>query len=138
MKIDKSKLMKTAWEIAKTAQIEFGGHSSEYIAESMKIAWTEMKSTSEINIARLAEIGSEWIRGEHHRIYFNDVKRFFDDICEKPYQRRVNGVQCNKTELESKKSTSVWYDVKTGEFCARGYHFTDHDLEIVKRNILTV
>ena len=47
MKIDKSKLMKTAWEIARTAVKIFGGKILEYISESLKIAWRDMKKTSE-------------------------------------------------------------------------------------------
>lgn len=41
--IDKSKLMKTAWEIARTGVKLFGGKVIEYISESMKSAWRKMK-----------------------------------------------------------------------------------------------
>ena len=47
MKIDKSKLMKKAWEIARNAVKNFGGKIIEYISESMKTAWREMKKSTE-------------------------------------------------------------------------------------------
>lgn len=136
MKIDKSKLMKRAWEIAVVAVCDFGGRTGEYFSESLKQAWNEAKSESQIDIARLVELGNEWQAHGHHRIYFNNISQYFNSICRKPYQREVNGVQCNREELESKVNAKIWFDVKTGEFDGRSIHFTEHDLEIVKRNIL--
>lgn len=39
------KVMTRAWEIARRAAVQFGGKAKQYISESMKIAWAEVKKT---------------------------------------------------------------------------------------------
>ncbi len=43
-------VMKRAWEIAKEGQSKFGGKVSEYLSESMKIAWAESKQDEKVEI----------------------------------------------------------------------------------------
>jgi len=64
MKIDKSKLMKTAWEIARDGAKIFGGLVRSFFAESLKQAWGIAKDLT----AALIKIGREWKKGNHHRI----------------------------------------------------------------------
>lgn len=42
-KINKSLLMKRAWEIARQGQAQFGGKVRSYFAEALKMAWAEVK-----------------------------------------------------------------------------------------------
>ena len=42
--------MKRAWEIAKEAVVKFGGKAIEYIAESLKIAWSEFKNAPTVEV----------------------------------------------------------------------------------------
>lgn len=137
MRINKSDLMKRAWKTARAAQRTFGGTIISYFAASLKIAWKQVKSnTSQINIAKLAELGNEWTGYGNHRIYFNEIENYFDSICHRAFERRVNGVQVNRAELDSKVSAKVWFDVKAGKFCQQYGALSDDDMEIVKRNIL--
>ena len=88
MKIDKSKLMKNAWKIARKAHAEFGGKVREYFSESLKSAWCDAKK-SEINVARLTEIGREWKKGGHHRVYFNDLTDYFNTDDVRSWEKRM-------------------------------------------------
>jgi len=45
IKMMKKLVMKKAWEIAKNGASRFGGKASEYLSESMKLAWFEVKRT---------------------------------------------------------------------------------------------
>lgn len=135
--MNKSKIMKMAWEISRNAQRNFGGTVKEYFPTSLKMSWKQNRSqNSEINIAKLAKIGNEWEGYGNHRIYFDNIENYFDDINTKPYERRVNGIQVNRDELESKVSSKIWFNVKTGAFEQKWNHLSDHDMEVVKRNIL--
>lgn len=137
MKLNKSKLMKNAWEIARSAQRNFGGTVREYFSASLKISWKQNRpQSSEINIAKLAKIGNEWEGYGNHRIYFDNIENYFDDINTKPYERRVNGVQVNRDELESKISAKIWFNVKNGKFEQKWNHLSDDDMKIVEKNIL--
>lgn len=40
-------IMKRAWEIAKSGQQKFGGRVSEYFAQSLSLAWKEVRSMNE-------------------------------------------------------------------------------------------
>jgi hypothetical protein len=73
MKINKSELMKKAWEIARTAVETFGGKVREYFSESLKMAWGEAKNSILDIVKNHASIDSfsEWKKHGHDRIYFN-------------------------------------------------------------------
>ena len=51
----KKQVMTRAWEIAREAVKRFGGNVSEYIAESMRMAWAEAKEVT-TRTANKAEI----------------------------------------------------------------------------------
>ena len=38
-------VMKKAWKIAKRGAVDFGGSSKQYLAEALKLAWAENKSS---------------------------------------------------------------------------------------------
>jgi len=74
MKIDKSKLMKRAWEIARNAAAKFNESVRSFFSESLKQAWANLKN--ETLIMGLCEIGNYWAKGNHQRVYFNDLTQY--------------------------------------------------------------
>lgn len=66
----KKEIMSKAWEIAREGQKVFGGKVSEYFAESLKMAWAQVKSS--ISIEALEKKGfSRWTKGDMDRLYFS-------------------------------------------------------------------
>ena len=100
MKINKSELFKKAWKIAKTAAVKFNDSARRFFSESLKQAW---KNLSRIDIEKLKEKGKEWIRGDHHRIYFNDLLQYISGELKKWQIRQIG-------------SSSVYYDVNKSTF----------------------
>jgi len=43
-------VMTRAWEIAKAAEVKFGGKASEYIAGSLKMAWAETRKVEPVEV----------------------------------------------------------------------------------------
>lgn len=78
-----------------------------------------------MNIDNLKKIGNEWIKGDMHRIYIDDLPRHYG-LNAKYYNSgkimsatfrgdEISNTQAREIEgrfIESK----VWFDVKTGEF----------------------
>ena len=74
MKINKSELMKKAWEIARTAVENFGGKTREYFSEALKLAWSELTNDDILSIMKnhdAVDSFSEWKKHDMDRIYFN-------------------------------------------------------------------
>ncbi|CAI1636684.1 Uncharacterised protein [Serratia entomophila] len=86
---------------------------------------------TELTVEALVKMGgSEWIKGDYHRVYFN-----FDALCEiiglsySTYKTgnvsfaMYNGSKISNTKaaaLRARLSTGkIWFDVKTGEFSSR-------------------
>ncbi|WP_203363104.1 hypothetical protein [Bacillus sp. REN10] len=62
-------VMTRAWEIAKAAVVKFGGKVKEYFAESLKLAWKEVKNA----VANLVEL-----KGSDKQIaWANDIRDIF-------------------------------------------------------------
>ncbi len=57
-------VMKKAWEIAKEAVVKFGGKAKEYFAESLKLAWSILKSETgaiEISLSEGSKKHKSWV-----------------------------------------------------------------------------
>lgn len=75
-----------------------------------------------IDTEKLKQIGSEWQKGETHRIYFNNIFELLE--AEITYHKtgtfdnvKINGQRISNNEANGiKMLAKVWYDVKTGEF----------------------
>ena len=74
MKVNKRNLMKTAWKIARNAAAKFNESVKSFFSEALKMAWKKLKD--ETLIMGLCEIGNEWAKGNHHRVYFNDLTQY--------------------------------------------------------------
>ena len=96
METDKSKLMKTAWMLAKQAAAKFGGSVKSFFSESLKQAWRMIMDKIQAAIdARIVTKTSEFKKSGHDRIYLT-LKGFSWDYA-----------GC--------KSTKVYRDNKTDE-----------------------
>ena len=92
MKINKSKLFKTAWEIAKKAAVTFKSSAKLFFVEALKQAWREIRRVSgKIDIEKLKKRGKEWIKGDHHRIYFNNLLQYLNTENMRQWQKRLLG-----------------------------------------------
>ena len=79
----KAQVMRRAWELAKAGQANFGGSVKMYFAESLRMAWKEikgeMKETKEEMIARLEGLGfKRWTNYGKDRMYVNATKLGFE------------------------------------------------------------
>ncbi|WP_261465888.1 hypothetical protein [Serratia entomophila] len=125
--MNKSTIFSNAWSIARNAAAKFGGSVKTFFAEALKMAYR----ATELTVEALVKMGgSEWIKGDYHRVYFN-----FDALCEiiglsySTYKTgnvsfaMYNGSKISNTKaaaLRARLSTGkIWFDVKTGEFSSR-------------------
>jgi hypothetical protein len=75
-----------------------------------------------LDTEKLKQFGSEWIKGDNHRIYFNNIFELLE--AEITYHKtgtfdnvKINGQRISNNEANGiKQFAKVWYDVKTGEF----------------------
>uniref|UniRef100_UPI003F4932D8 hypothetical protein n=1 Tax=Bacillus multifaciens TaxID=3068506 RepID=UPI003F4932D8 len=117
-------VMIRAWEIAKEAFVKFGGKTKEFFAQSLKLAWKEIKEdalTVEEKIAQTFEVVAAlnkvtdltvaikfWTPGvaSKERIYFNiggtrkDLDTFYYAIAEDAFYSTGSG---NSTKHEAAK-----------------------------------
>jgi len=97
-------IMKRAWEIAKEGQEKFGGKVSEYLSESMKMAWNEWKNFNK-NIEQLKELNAEAERITRKPMTNMD----FDNVLEKAknetgerYNRALNNISVLVNHMSKK------------------------------------
>lgn len=78
-----------------------------------------------MNTEKLMELGNEWKSGDKHRIYFEDLPKFFGLNAKyynsgKIMSATFRGEEISNTqarEIEGRFTQSkVWYDVTTGQF----------------------
>ncbi|GEM_PF-5724303 len=88
------KIMERAWEICKMAVILYGGKAKQYFAESLRMAWAEIKGTAKKEAFKgYAKIGAWtfklWEKSDKKRIYvsFNGKSNGYIDL--------VNGCETN-------------------------------------------
>lgn len=79
--------MTRAWEIAREGVTKFGGHATDYIAEAMKIAWSEAREIkTEIVLAPGSRKHKSWlakINGRHPQYKFD--REFLQSDYEQVY-----------------------------------------------------
>jgi len=85
MKINKSKLMKKAWDIARKAMKNFGGKVREYLSESLRTAWSIMKMRTQeiVQTEKHLEILKTWI---------DKAEKFFDNTYREILSKDVTEV----------------------------------------------
>lgn len=85
-------VMKRAWEIAREGQRKFGGKVSEYLSESLKMAWAEAKAPkkAEINTTFGSKRNKSWvaeITGTHPKWKLN--REFVSAVEESEWSGKV-------------------------------------------------
>lgn len=81
--------MKRAWEIARKGVEKFGGKASEYIAEALRIAWSETKKVT-ITTTSGSKRNKSWvakITGTHPKWKLN--REFVDAVEENDWTGKV-------------------------------------------------
>lgn len=89
-----------------------------------------MTTENTITVERLIAIGgNEWQRNGEHRIYFNDLGRWYGVETVRYGTGNINGAWLNGVELSNNKarqllvhlnSAQLWFDVAEGKFMSRG------------------
>lgn len=75
-----------------------------------------------IDTEKLKQIGSEWIKNDIHRIYFNNIFELLEAKITYHKTGTFDNVYINDQRISNneangiKQFAKVWYDVKTGEF----------------------
>ena len=135
MKIDKSELFKTAWEIAKKAAVQFKDNAKIFFGESLKQAWRHLKNMTDVNIENLRKLGREWKIDNYHRIYFNNIQELLGMIIERKRGRYyINGQVVDDFNGTKKLHNRLfeakfWFDLITDEFCSK--NLTDKETETI-------
>lgn len=97
----RKEVMVTAWEIARTAVVEYGGKVVEYLSEALKMAWTKIKGGakmkgSEKQIAWAENIKKEVVR---HIDKFNDLNNNLPSKEDKDYYTKANALTAQRAIL---------------------------------------
>ena len=79
-----------------------------------------------MNVETLKKIGgSEWIKEDKHRVYFNDLAEFFGLSCSRYNTGNISGATLNGEKISNSRASEisaalgmskVWVDVKDGQF----------------------
>lgn len=72
--------------------------------------------------------GSEWVSGEHHRIYFNDLIQFIGLEITRYGTRNISCAKLDGESISNSEAKRIlaslpikfWYDVPSGRFQATG------------------
>lgn len=132
--MNKSNLMKQAWNLAREGAAKFGGKVREYFAAALRMAWEATRKPVNVVAALLAIGGKEWIKEGMHRIYFNNLAQFIGFEYE-TYKtgmvkiaslagKSISNNQANGL-VTTLKVGRVFFDVSTGTFQRNNYISTD-------------
>lgn len=79
-----------------------------------------------MNVETLKSIGgSEWIKEDKHRVYFNDLAGFFGLSCNRYNTGNISSATLDGEKISNSRASEisgalggskVWYDVKDGQF----------------------
>lgn len=82
-----------------------------------------------MNIETLKKIGNEWVKGDMHRIYFDNLAGRYGLKLWHYNTGNVSGAQFRGDDISNSQGKRIqerfwqaklWYDVKGGEFQSRG------------------
>lgn len=87
------------------------------------------------NVEKIREIGNEWIKGEHHRIYINNYSDLIG-LSVNHYgtgnisSASLNGEKISNTRAKKLLGGTVFYDIKTDRIV--GQYISDDAMELIK------
>ena len=114
--------MTRAWEIAKEAVKDFGGKVKEYLSESLKMAWAEIKEVR-YTIEDLEAIGARrWTKAGYDRLYLNEAGLKLTGLELSRYNTgNISLAKLNGEKISNTKGGKISYiagkafiDLKTG------------------------
>ena len=124
MKINKTELFKTAWNIARDAAKRFGNSVRSYFAEALKEAWKQIKQSKITVDFLISKGGKEWKKGNYHRVYFNNIEKYLDvntlnGRLRKEVRRNNGGLSVYFNAIDEfwyfdKGLKDDWKDIKAG------------------------
>ena len=83
---------------------------------------SEIPKPKTLDVNKLKEIGSEWQKGDNHRIYFNNIKELLNMDVEYHKTGTIRNARIDGELISNSKAYSmvkfgkIWYNVKTGTF----------------------
>jgi hypothetical protein len=102
--------------------------------------------TKMIDTEKLKLFGSEWIKNDMHRIYFNNIFEHLD--AEITYHKsgtfdnvKINGQRISNNKANGiKQFAKIWYDVKTGKFESKNIDkiYFDQVVESIKEKVAEI
>jgi len=127
MKINKSKLMKKAWDIARKAMKNFGGKVREYLSESLRTAWSIMKmGTAELIEKLIIEADSAGVTEKREG-------EIIDMLPGLRVKEAIESIKDANPQINlTKKQTSFYDDIKTyliNYALEKGESFLSRDIE---------
>lgn len=105
---------------------------------------TTETATHTTDVNALRNLGSEWMKGGKHRIYFNNLQKLagYDGLVVDHYNtgniasatldgRKISNSQAGRI-IGSFQSAKLWYDVLTGKWWSSGLDDDDRDAIIAE------
>lgn len=105
---------------------------------------TTETATRTIDVNALRNLGSEWMKGGKHRIYFNDLQELagYGGLVTDHYNsgaiasatldgRKISNSQAGRI-IDTYRSAKLWYDVLTGKWWSSGLGDDDRDAIIAE------
>jgi hypothetical protein len=87
-----------------------------------------------MDIERLKNIGgNEWQKGDHHRIYFNNLEKWFDQASNDTWT--LNNKKVTRKQYVQKVTAKFFYNVITGKWNWRTDELTEDEVDILIKNI---
>ena len=94
---------------------------------------------------KLIKLGSEWQKGEHHRIYFNNLCELFGLSYSVYKSGNISAATLDGERISNSRAkeikfalagAKVWYDLNSGEFCWKGISDTrDYSIEKFREEV---
>jgi hypothetical protein len=99
-----------------------------------------------IDTEKLKLFGSEWIKNDMHRIYFNNIFELLGAEITYHKSGTFDNVKINGQRISNNKAYSmlkfgkVWYDVKTGKFESKNIDkiYFDQVVESIKEKVAEI
>lgn len=90
-----------------------------------------------INIEKLKTIGSEWIKGDYHRIYINDLPELYGLSVNRYNTGNISSANLNGESISNTAANKIisrldgklYYDLNSGEF--KWSYLNDDDAETI-------
>lgn len=124
-------------------KIESGKHINK-ITTNGKLGQTSEETKKIMELEKIKSLGSEWEKGEMHRIYINDLHELYGLDLNYFGTGNISSAKLDGEKISNTKARKIttdldfakyWYDVKTGEFHSKG--LSDNAKERIENGIKT-